>query len=59
MIAPAARGAALHADHVALARDALADGEAAPVGARRGDPPEYSCPMVIGVGIVFCAHSSS
>ena len=20
--------------------------------------PEYSCPIVIGVGIVFCAHSS-
>ena len=37
MVAPAARGAALHADHVALARHALADLEAPDVGAELGD----------------------
>ena len=37
VIAPAARGAASHADHVALARDALADPEALHVRANFGD----------------------
>ena len=57
--APAARGAAVHADDVALAGDALADLQAA----TRSPPsaaisPAYSWPIVIGDGIVFCAHSS-
>ena len=37
MIAPAARGPAPHADHMAFARHALADLEAPHVGAERGD----------------------
>ena len=52
MIAPAARGPAPHADHVALARHALADLEAAAHWAPSSAiSPEYSWPTVIGVGI--------
>ena len=58
MIAPAARGAAPHPDHMALARHPLADLEAPDVGAERGDLARIFMADVIGVGIVFCAHSS-
>ena len=59
VVAPAARGAAPHADDVALAGDALADAS----GRARSAPtstisPAYSWPMIIGTGMVFCAQSS-
>ena len=58
MIAPAARRPALHPDHMALARHPLADLEAPDVGADRGDLARIFMAHVIGVGIVFRAHSS-
>ncbi len=56
---PAARGAAVHADDMALAGDALADLQIVHVASRAtAISPAYSWPTTIGTGTVRCAHSS-
>ena len=56
--APAARGAAIHADDVALAGDPLADREAAHVGADRDDLAGVFVADDHRHGNRRCAHSS-